>query len=152
VCVGCVDGNWQQVGCDDPAAVGCADCDWLNQPNYDYSCSGYGKEPRFVCDNRPCPQISGNGLWPMVRDDGLNCLRPPITDAENANPHLYLPFTYYWNECKQKTNIRLKTTTIVTSSANPSVYGQSVTFTATVSVDSPGTGTPTGLVTFRDRK
>ncbi len=42
------------------------------------------------------------------------------------------------------------TTTTVTSSANPSVFGQTVTFTATVSVISPGTGTTTGTVTFSD--
>jgi hypothetical protein len=44
------------------------------------------------------------------------------------------------------------TTTALTSSANPSVFGQSVTFTATVTVNSPGTGTiPAGeTVTFKD--
>ncbi|HZV06696.1 MAG TPA: Ig-like domain repeat protein [Gemmataceae bacterium] len=42
------------------------------------------------------------------------------------------------------------TTTMVSSSVNPSVYGQSVTFTATVSANSPGSGTPTGTVTFED--
>ncbi|HLZ00021.1 MAG TPA: Ig-like domain repeat protein [Candidatus Angelobacter sp.] len=42
------------------------------------------------------------------------------------------------------------TTTAVTSSANPSVFGQSVTFTATVSPVAPGAGTPTGTVTFLD--
>jgi hypothetical protein len=40
------------------------------------------------------------------------------------------------------------TATEVTSSQNPSVFGQSVTFTATVSPVVPGTGTPTGTVTF----
>jgi uncharacterized delta-60 repeat protein len=39
------------------------------------------------------------------------------------------------------------TTTVVASSANPSAYGQSVTFTATAA--SSG-GTPTGTVTFKD--
>jgi hypothetical protein len=39
------------------------------------------------------------------------------------------------------------TTTVVTSSANPSAARQPVTFTATVS-GPPGTGTPTGQVTF----
>ncbi|MGO8897662.1 MAG: beta strand repeat-containing protein [Isosphaeraceae bacterium] len=39
---------------------------------------------------------------------------------------------------------------IVTSSLNPSVYGQSVTFTAIVSAAAPGSGTPTGTVTFMD--
>jgi hypothetical protein len=42
------------------------------------------------------------------------------------------------------------TTTTLTSSANPSASGQSVTFTATVAAVSPGGGTPTGTVNFRD--
>jgi len=42
------------------------------------------------------------------------------------------------------------TTTTLTSSANPSTSGQSVTFTATVAAVSPGTGTPTGTVNFLD--
>src|SRR5271157_4891996 len=40
------------------------------------------------------------------------------------------------------------TTTTLTSSANPSATGSSVTFTATVAAVSPGSGTPTGSVTF----
>jgi hypothetical protein len=36
------------------------------------------------------------------------------------------------------------------SSANPSINGSSVTFTATVTVTPPGAGTPNGLVTFAD--
>jgi hypothetical protein len=42
------------------------------------------------------------------------------------------------------------TATAVTSSATPSVVGQPVTFTATVSPNPPGAGTPTGTVTFSD--
>ncbi len=42
------------------------------------------------------------------------------------------------------------TVTSLTSSANPSVFDQSVTFTATVTPTSPGAGTPTGQVTFYD--
>jgi hypothetical protein len=42
------------------------------------------------------------------------------------------------------------TTTSVSSSPNPSVFGQAVTFTATVTANSPGSGTPTGTVTFTD--
>ena len=46
-------------------------------------------------------------------------------------------------------------TTVVTASANPSVYGQQVTFTATVALSSsvpngPDTPAPTGTVTFMD--
>jgi len=40
------------------------------------------------------------------------------------------------------------TVTMLTSSSNPSAFGQSVTFSATVSPK--GAGTPTGSVTFRD--
>ena len=40
------------------------------------------------------------------------------------------------------------TTTTLTSAPNPSVYGQLVTITATVSVVAPGAGTPTGSVQF----
>jgi hypothetical protein len=42
------------------------------------------------------------------------------------------------------------TTTSVTSSANTSVFGQTVTFSTKVSVVAPGVGTPTGSVIFRD--
>ncbi len=42
------------------------------------------------------------------------------------------------------------TTTTLVSSANPSVRGQTVTFTATVAAAAPGAGTPTGEVTFYD--
>jgi hypothetical protein len=42
------------------------------------------------------------------------------------------------------------TTSKVTSSANPSVFGESVTFTATVKAVAPGSGTPTGTVSFLD--
>jgi hypothetical protein len=40
--------------------------------------------------------------------------------------------------------------TTVTSSANPTVFGQAVTFTATVAASAPGAGTPGGMVTFND--
>ncbi|HWS90299.1 MAG TPA: choice-of-anchor Q domain-containing protein [Pyrinomonadaceae bacterium] len=45
------------------------------------------------------------------------------------------------------TNLKRDTATAVSSSANPSVVGQSVTFTATVT--SPAGGTPTGTVQFK---
>ncbi len=45
---------------------------------------------------------------------------------------------------------KANTTTTVTSSANPLMFGQSVTFTATASAVTPGAGTLTGTVTFLD--
>src|SRR5207302_632259 len=41
------------------------------------------------------------------------------------------------------------TNTIVISSGSPSVFGQAVSFTAAISVQSPGAGTPTGTVQFQ---
>src|SRR5207249_4697421 len=41
--------------------------------------------------------------------------------------------------------------TTVSSTANPSVFGQGVTFTATVAAVAPGVGTPSGTVTFKER-
>jgi hypothetical protein len=41
-------------------------------------------------------------------------------------------------------------TSVVTSTENPSTYGDSVTFSAVVSSVAPGSGTPTGTVTFLD--
>lgn len=42
------------------------------------------------------------------------------------------------------------TTTLLSSSANPSNFNQAVTFTATVSAVAPGARTPTGAITFTD--
>ncbi|HLJ96973.1 MAG TPA: Ig-like domain-containing protein, partial [Gemmataceae bacterium] len=41
------------------------------------------------------------------------------------------------------------TSVAVVSSANPAVFGQNVTFTATISIGDPGAGTPTGTVQFQ---
>lgn len=40
------------------------------------------------------------------------------------------------------------TTTVVTTSLNPSIYGEMITFTATVTPVNPGAGNPTGIVSF----
>jgi ELWxxDGT repeat protein len=46
-------------------------------------------------------------------------------------------------------HVPAKTATTISSSPNPSVFGQAVAFTATVSA-APGAGSPTGMVDFRD--
>lgn len=46
--------------------------------------------------------------------------------------------------------LKADTATQVASSANPSAFGQPVTFSATVAPVSPGAGSPTGTVTFKD--
>ena len=50
----------------------------------------------------------------------------------------------------QLTVNKANTSSALVSSVNPSVFGQSVTFTVTVGAVAPGTGIPTGTVTFRD--
>ena len=45
--------------------------------------------------------------------------------------------------------IKAGSTTAVTSSANPSVFSQPVTFTATLAAVAPGAGTPSGTVQFK---
>lgn len=45
---------------------------------------------------------------------------------------------------------KASTTTLLTSSVNPSVTGQDITFTATVAAASPGSGSPAGTVSFSD--
>ena len=45
---------------------------------------------------------------------------------------------------------KASTTTSVTSSVNPSLFGQATVFTATVAAVAPGAGTPSGTVTFLD--
>src|SRR4029077_8203984 len=45
---------------------------------------------------------------------------------------------------------KASSSTAVSSSPNASVFGQVVTFTATVSAVSPGAGTPGGTVTFKE--
>jgi len=42
------------------------------------------------------------------------------------------------------------TSTVVTSSVNPSVSGESVSYTATVAAVTPASGTPTGTAEFLD--
>ena len=49
-----------------------------------------------------------------------------------------------------QTVTRANTVTNLTAATSSSVFGQNVTFTATVSASRPGSGTATGLVTFRD--
>jgi hypothetical protein len=46
--------------------------------------------------------------------------------------------------------VKQAATTTAISPLSPSVFGQSVTFTATVTTNAPGSGIPTGTITFKD--
>ena len=64
----------------------------------------------------------------------------------NGDPH----FTTSTSAALSQSVNQAGTTSVVTSATNPSVFGQSVTFTATVMAVAPGSGTPTGSITFLD--
>jgi hypothetical protein len=73
----------------------------------------------------------------------------PITAAQGTLSAANYTFAFAAGTLTVTPATLIDTTTTLVSSANPSVYGQPVTFTATVSPVS-GAGTPTGSVTFSD--
>jgi hypothetical protein len=76
------------------------------------------------------PPVFAAGTNTVVVSIGEDKASTTVTDSQEVNPDA--------------------TTTTVTSSVNPSGSGQPVTFTATVMATAPGSGTPTGTVTFKD--
>ena len=70
-----------------------------------------------------------------------------VVGASYAGSTNYLPAASATGNLVVSQAVRRPT---LASSTNPSVSGQSVTFTATVAAVSPGTGTPTGTVNFLD--
>ena len=82
--------------------------------------------------------------WPRSRRAPchLACTRsPPSTPGTRPPVRARLPPL-------TETIAKADTTTAVVASANPTIFGQAVTFTATVNSVAPGTKTPTGSVTF----
>lgn len=71
--------------------------------------------------------------------------RYPITISQGTLSAANYTFTFVPGTL---TITQAQTTTTLTSSANPSVYGQAVTFTATVCTPTGNTATPTGTVQF----
>ena len=69
-----------------------------------------------------------------------------ITVSYNGN----VDFSSSTSAALGQTVNKASTKTTVVSSHNPSVFGQSVTFTATLAAVAPGSGTPTGTVTFKN--
>src|SRR5207249_2021807 len=70
----------------------------------------------------------------------------PITAAYNGDAN----FNTNTSSTLTQTVNKSDTTPTLTSTTNPSVFGQSVVFTATVAATSPGAGTPSGTVVFKD--
>jgi hypothetical protein len=96
---------------------------------------------------------SGSGTVDVTVQSGVN---ETDTFSSNPNANVNAPIFGYGTSALTLadkftyTASTTSTVTAVSSSSNPSVFGQPVTFTATVTAVSPGTGTPTGTVTFLD--
>ena len=104
--------------------------------------SGFGQGETYLTSTTVMTDATGNanfsvplgGSVPIGSIISVTATDPNNNTSEFSHDLVALPMT----------------TTSVTSAANPSVFGQSVTFTATVAAVAPGTGTPTGAVTFFD--
>ncbi len=116
----------------------------------------------FIADtyNNRIREVTTAGIISTVAGDGsygYNGDGIPATTAWLANPtgvavdslgNLYI--ADLGNSRIREVPALQATSTSVESSLNPSTYGQTVTFTATVTAVAPGSGTPTGTVTFLD--
>ncbi|WP_181764591.1 Ig-like domain-containing protein [Streptomyces albidus (ex Kaewkla and Franco 2022)] len=100
----------------------------------------------FVIDALPAQfaQLDANGVA-TVTVPALPTGPQPVIAIYTGSTS-FLPST--GNGTQNVTPVRKPTTTTVTSSPDPSVFGQPVTLSATVAPVPPGTGTPTGTVTF----
>ncbi|HEY5170774.1 MAG TPA: Ig-like domain repeat protein [Acidimicrobiia bacterium] len=76
----------------------------------------------------------------------LSIATHPITAVYGGDTN----FTGSMSNAVSQVANQIGTTTVIASSGSPSVFGQAVTFTASVSVVAPGTGTPTGSIVFND--
>ena len=104
--------------------------------------------------------IDGSNFGSPVTVSGGSATSGPTSSLSVGNRTITAAFTDTDNNYNNSTSgnfaqtvNQASTTTAVSSSLNPSVFGQSVTLTATVSVTAPGSGTgtaPTGTVTFKD--
>jgi hypothetical protein len=123
--------------------------------------SNYAQSVTFTAAVTPSPGPTGNVTF---KDGGtvlatvglVNGQAAYTTSALTGGPHsitaAYGGDATYSGSTSSAVNQTVNkdgTSTALTSNSNPSNYGQSVQFTATVTPP-PGTGTPTGTVTFKD--
>ncbi len=128
--------------------------------------SVFGQSVTFTATEKPNPSAGGNSGGTVTFTDGSTTLgtidlnsqgiatftTATLAVASHTITATYNGNQYYLGSYASLTQVVNQdgTTTTVSSSVNPSVYGQMVTFTATVAAASPGSGTPTGTVTFTD--
>ena len=115
-----------------------------------------GGEWQFNAQNGPRPH--GSDAAALVRGAGSTSAHLYVQPYMNETGRNYQVTIFYDNGssvmtytspvfAKSKLPVRASTTTSLSLSSSTAVYGQSVTFTATVSPVAPGSGTPTGTVT-----
>src|SRR5262249_21386232 len=116
----------------------------------------------LVATDVDSPTLTYSIVTPPTAAQGTVAITNPATGAYSFTPTLNFTgpasFTFKANDGTADSNVATitiavngtataTTTTTVVSSLNPSVYGQSVTFTATIT-NTSSTGVPTGSVTF----
>ena len=134
------------------------------------SSSVFGQLVTFTATVKAVAPATGTPTGSVIFMDGSNTLDPvPLALSSGRQPsrrapsRRWLPHqitAVYSGDSKFATSTSTAVpqtvspattkTTVPTSSANPSSFGQAVTFTATVKAVAPGSGTPTGSVTFMD--
>jgi hypothetical protein len=101
----------------------------------------------FVLSGSATPATAGTSFT-------LHAGVTPLVGSPNMTPiSASIPITFVATGCPTPAPTpapQFATTTSVTSSGTPSTAGQSVTFSASIAVTAPGTGTPTGTVAFMD--
>ena len=97
--------------------------------------------------------ITGCAAQPVSGLGGATCVTTFASAGTHSITAIYsgdANFTGSTSPSVSQTVNQASTAVLVDLSANPSVAGQSVTYTAVVSVTAPGSGTPTGTVSFAD--
>ena len=85
--------------------------------------------------------LDANGMATLSTSDLLPSTQAHLITAQYVGNDNFQPSTSATQS--ERVNPAATTTSLV-ASANPSVYGQDVTFTAFVTATAPGTGTPDG--------
>ncbi|MGB4988695.1 MAG: Ig-like domain repeat protein [Pyrinomonadaceae bacterium] len=103
----------------------------------------------FVVDGNPlCAAVAVDGMGQSAcSTSSLSIAGSPhsvVADYSGSSPYLASSGTLAGGQVVNKS----PTTTTVASNNNPSVFGENVSFTATVVAAAPGAGTPSGTVTF----
>src|SRR6185436_10078979 len=96
--------------------------------------------PIAGCQGTILVTFSGQQIAGCVPTTPLSVGTHQITAVYQGDTNFNTSTSVQYAQVVNKAN----TTTTVTSSQNPSAFGQNVTFTATLAAVTPGSGTPTG--------